>query len=213
MLHLRTAMIALGILFCGLLVGCNQQTTPSASQPAENKKPATEPTKSGTDMPDMPGMSESEGEESSPSSGATMDAQHMYAGGAHQDHNAKHGGTFFMGLDNRHHLEGTLVPPDLFRVYIYDAYTHPVSAEELGKVQATVIWGEQDGAPEIDMKPNAEETAFEAQAPEPIQFPLTLTLLVRFPGESPTARPELFTFPFSHYSHGDTTPHDHPMGQ
>ena len=31
--------------------------------------------------------------------------------GAHMDHKPKHGGTFFMSLDNVHHLEGVLLPP------------------------------------------------------------------------------------------------------
>lgn len=203
--HLRSVILAQGILLGGLLIAC--------SQPSENAKPTPAPGNQATEMSEMPGMAASGAEERSSAGPEGTDAQHIYEGGAHRDHHSKHGGTFFMGLDNRHHLEGTLDPPGVFRVYVYDAYTKPVSAEELGEVQAKVIWGEQDGAPEIELKPNAEGTVLEAEAPDPIHFPLTLTLLCRFPGEAPTSRPELFTFPFSHYSHIDTTPHEHPVGQ
>ncbi|HWP84620.1 MAG TPA: hypothetical protein VNN17_05485 [Terriglobia bacterium] len=138
-----------------------------------------------------------------------MEDAHIFEGGAHQDHTSKHGGTFFMALDNRHHLEGTLERPGVFRLYIYDAYTNPISPQELRAVDAKVIWGDEDGAPELPLKPNADGTALEAQAPQPVRFPLTITLLCRFAGSAPNSRPELFTFPFSHYSHVDTTPHTH----
>jgi hypothetical protein len=139
-----------------------------------------------------------------------MGDEHLYEGGAHQDHSSKHGGTFFMALDNRHHLEGVLDRPGIFRVYVYDAFTQPVSAEELAQTEGKVIWGDRDGAPTIQMQPSADSTCLEALAPEPVRFPVTLTLLMRLPGASPTARAELFTFPFSHYSHIDATPHPHP---
>jgi hypothetical protein len=115
-----------------------------------------------------------------------------------------------MALDNRHHLEGVLERPGVFRLYVYDAYTQPLSREELGQTQAEVIWGESDGAPVIAMTPCEEEGCLEALAPMPVQFPITLTLMTRLYGTPPTARPELFTFPFSHYSHGGTAPHTHP---
>ena len=208
--HLRTVILAQSILLWGFLVACSQQTTPSASQPAERTAPTDPPVKTATEMADMPEIAAYDGEEAQTHSMEEIDAEHLYEGGAHADHDSKHGGTFFMALDNQHHLEGALERPGVFRAYVYDAYTQPVSAEELGKIQAKVIWGDQDGAPEIELKPNAEGTALEAKAPGPVRFPVTLTLLCRFPGASPTSRAELFTFPFSHYSHIDTAPHPHP---
>src|ERR1700686_705280 len=50
-----------------------------------------------------------------PATGSTPAAAEK---GAHMDHKSKHGGTFFMALDNKHHLEGILVPPGTFRVYL-----------------------------------------------------------------------------------------------
>jgi hypothetical protein len=118
-----------------------------------------------------------------------------------------------MALNNKNHLEGVLDPPGVFRVYLYDDHTHPVSDEVLKQAQMMVIWGDNDGAPEIDLKPNADGTVLEAPAPAPMRFPVTLTLLVRFPGAAATDKPELFTIPFSHYSHPPgTPPHTHPAG-
>ena len=208
--YLRTAIFVPTILLGSLLIACSQQGTPSSSQPLESPESTVEQEKTAPEMVDMPEMLASDGKEAETHSMEENDVEQLYEDGAHADHDSKHGGTFFMALDNRHHLEGVLERPGLFHVYIYDAYTQPVSAEELGKAQATVIWGNQDGAPEIELKPNAEGTALEGKAPGPVRFPVSLTLLCRFPGASPTSRAELFTFPFSHYSHIDATPHTHP---
>src|SRR5262245_39909340 len=81
---------------------------------------------------------------------AAMDMSEAEPIGAHQDHDSKHGGTFFMALDNKHHIEGLLESPGKFEVYLYDDHTRPVSRRELNQARMAVIWGEQDGAPKID---------------------------------------------------------------
>jgi hypothetical protein len=115
----------------------------------------------------------------------------------HMDHHPKHGGIFFMALDEKHHLEGLLLPTGTFCVYVYDAYTKPVSLNQLRQVSATVIWGDADNAPRTRMAPSKDgrrlESVLGSGRPK---LPITLTLLAHFPGESPKARPELFTFPF-----------------
>jgi hypothetical protein len=46
----------------------------------------------------------------------------------HTDHNAKHGGVFFMAPDGIHHLEGVLSSPNEFRLYFYDNFTNSIPA-------------------------------------------------------------------------------------
>ena len=83
--------------------------------------------------------------------------------GAHMDHKAKHGGAFFMALDNVHHLEGILVPPGTFRVYLYDDHTKPLKAEETRQASGTVQIGESDDAPKIDLAPGKKKETLEAK--------------------------------------------------
>ncbi|MBI3934788.1 MAG: hypothetical protein HY316_08845 [Acidobacteria bacterium] len=201
MLQLKAVTLALAVLLTNLLVSCNQQAAPAPTDTAAKTDAKATPA---GEMPDSPPPAAE-----TVSDIEAMQAEHPHEAGTHQDHASKHGGTFFMALNNQHHLEGVLDRPGIIRIYLYDSYTRPLSREELGRVPAKVIWGNRDGAPEIDLKPNADGTALEANAPEAVQFPFTLTLLCWFPGTSPTSRPELFTFPFSHYSHIDTTPHTH----
>ena len=133
----------------------------------------------------------------------------------HRDHNPKHGGTFFMALDHKHHLEGIILPSGIFCVYLYDAYTQPLGHAELHQASGTVQWGDFDGAPETPLAVNDGEHRLEAEFGQEVQFPVTLTLLLRLPGLAPDARPELFTFPFSRYSeqtfgdHGPAHSHEH----
>ena len=49
----------------------------------------------------------------------------------HEDHTAKHGGTFFMAPDNWHHLEGTYPEPGRFVLYVYDNYSQPLAPGSL----------------------------------------------------------------------------------
>ena len=144
---------------------------------------------------------------SSPATALPADAE------THRDHNPKHGGTFFMALDNKHHLEGVLLPPGIFCVYLYDARTQPLGHAELHQASGAVQWGDSDGAPETLLAVDDDAHRLETALGQEVEFPLTLTLLLRLPGSPPDAKPELFTFPFSHYSEqtsdGHGPPHSH----
>lgn len=123
----------------------------------------------------------------------------------HQDHNPKHGGEFFMAMDDQHHLEGVFIKPDVFRVYLYDAYTKPLSKAQVKQASGTIQLGDDENAPKIPLSVSKDGKTLEVALPS-VKFPFTITLLMRFPGMTPDARPELFTLPFSAY----TNPNDHP---
>jgi hypothetical protein len=57
----------------------------------------------------------------------------------HGNHNPRHGGQFFMAPDNWHHLEGAYPSARAFRLYLYDDYGRPLSADALKNVQARVV--------------------------------------------------------------------------
>ena len=122
----------------------------------------------------------------------------------HSDHDSQHGGIFFMALDEMHHLEGTLTPPGIFRVYLYDARTQLLAAERVNEAQGTVHWGEFPDPPAIPLKIVEDEGMLEAELNQAIDFPVTLTLLLHFPGNDPRGKPELFNFIF----HGFSEPPD-----
>jgi hypothetical protein len=119
---------------------------------------------------------------------------------AHQDHNPKHGGIFFMCLDNKHHLEGVLLPSGTFRLYLYDAHTKPLKADQTKEAGGSVQIGESDSAPKIALGPSKKEEALEANLGEGMKFPVTLTVMIHLPGMPPHTRPELFTFKFSKFT-------------
>ncbi len=133
------------------------------------------------DMADMEGM-ESQGQ-----------------GMEHSDHDPKHGGIFFMALDEVHHLEGTLTSPGMFRVYVYDAMTIPLDSETMMQTSGTLHWGEFPDPPGIPLKVKNEEAMLMAELDREIEFPVTLTLLLNFPGAQ-DGESELFNFIFDQYS-------------
>lgn len=118
----------------------------------------------------------------------------------HRDHNPKHGGILLMALDNIHHLEGTLLAPATFRVYIYDAYTRPVDAAKVKEASGTVQWGDSDEAPETTLTLSKDGQTLEASLDKAAKFPLTLILRLHLPGSRPGAKPEVFKLPFSRYT-------------
>ena len=143
-----------------------------------------------------------------PAAGATPAAPEQ---GAHMDHKSKHGGTFFMALDDKHHLEGILVPPGTFRVYLYDDHTKPLKAEETRQASGTVQIGESDDAPKIDLAPGKKKETLEASLGNGVKFPVTLTLLLHLPGMEPDAKPELFNFTFTQFTDERGPGTCHPM--
>ncbi len=117
----------------------------------------------------------------------------------HSDHDPQYGGIFFMALDEVHHLEGTLTSPGMFQVYLYDALTMPLNSEEVKETTGTLHWGEFPDPPGIPLKVGNEEGTLMAELDREIEFPVTLTLLLNFPGAQ-DGESELFNFIFDEYS-------------
>ena len=86
----------------------------------------------------------------------------------HGDHNPRHGGrAIFMSEDLLHHVEGTWVAPDTFRVYFYDVYTRPMRVTGFSaRVARADSNGKEIGEqiPLIDSK-NKDANAMEAHVP------------------------------------------------
>jgi hypothetical protein len=118
----------------------------------------------------------------------------------HQNHKPQHGGVFFMAQDNIHHLEGVVIEPDTFRLYLYDAYTIPLDPDQVKETQASAQIGDSEDATGMPMHVGADGQTLEAKLETQVNFPITLTLRMHLPGEPPDARPELFTFHFNKYS-------------
>jgi hypothetical protein len=127
----------------------------------------------------------------------------------HMDHVPKHGGVFFMSLDNRHHLEAVLLSPGIFRVYLYDAYTRPLTAEKVKQAKGTVQLGDSEDAPKIPLTLAKDGQTLEAALPRGTRLPLSITLLLHLPDAKPGAKAEVFDFHFSHYV-GANAPAQHP---
>ena len=119
----------------------------------------------------------------------------------HTDHTPKHGGVFFMASDNWHHLEGVLVSPHEFRLYLYDNFTKPIAAT---LYEATVEFVREDAqgkefgnSKTIVMKPSDDSVYLCAKVPSEYVIPLYLTVRIKLrEGE----RPSLFNFSFNSIS-------------
>jgi hypothetical protein len=123
---------------------------------------------------------------------------------AHGNHNPQHGGQFFMATDAWHHLEGTYPSPGVFRVYLYDNYTKPLSAARTAAVKARVVTKETTDpqtfvtreVASVPLTPSADGTWLEAAIGE---FPLPANLVVQaaFTADTPEQR---FDFTFAEHS-------------
>ncbi len=133
---------------------------------------------------------------------STSEPEQQVHGPEHSDHNPRHGGIFFMALDMEHHLEGTLTVPGTVRIYLYDARTQPLDNEGVRQASGTVHMGEFPDPPGIPLGVGDDGLTLVAELESEVEFPLTLTLLLHFPGADPGGKPELFSFVFDDYSEG-----------
>ena len=104
---------------------------------------------------------------------------------AHADHKPKHGGTFFMCLDNSHHLEGVLLPPGTFRVYLYDDHTKPLKPDQVKLTSGTIQIGDSEDAPKIPLGPGKKKEALEASLGADVKFPDCHHLVAASAGHGP----------------------------
>lgn len=117
----------------------------------------------------------------------------------HSNHTPQHGGIFFMALDYKHHLEGVLLEPGTFKVYLYDAYTKPLPVDKVSMASGTLQIGDANDAPIIPLVVAKDRQTLQADLSKQVKLPVNITLSLRFPDSKPDARPEVFTFHFDHY--------------
>jgi hypothetical protein len=109
----------------------------------------------------------------------------------HGNHNPQHGGQFFMAPDNWHHLEGTYPSAGLFRLYLYDDYTKPLSAALVRDIGGHVTTA--DGR-DIPLKRRGRTLQANIGT---ASFPVVLHARVAF---EPGGTQNLFDFTFPNYS-------------
>jgi hypothetical protein len=118
----------------------------------------------------------------------------------HGNHNAQHGGQFFMAPDNWHHLEATYPRDRVFRLYLYDDYSRALKTAALKAISARVVTSETfDPATRrttelkaFPLIPSRDGTYLEARV-DPTTLPAEMTAKVRFAKDAPEYRFD-FTF-------------------
>jgi len=118
-----------------------------------------------------------------------MDLQDVHS---HQDHSAKHGGTFFMAADNKHHLEGTVSDKKEFRVYFYDEYTKPMSAAKFTATGNAWTKGKDVEKP-LKLIIGPDKAYLTGQVDATVTFPIRIKLYIDFKNGE---KPQLFDFEF-----------------
>jgi len=121
-----------------------------------------------------------------------MDVQDVKS---HTDHEAKHGGAFFMTPDQKHHLEGTLSSTNEFRIYFYDEYTKPIPADKF--TAEAKSWNK--GASESDRKPlklapAPDKLFLTGKVDATVKLPLSIKAFVDFKDGQ---KPQVFDFDFT----------------
>jgi hypothetical protein len=111
---------------------------------------------------------------------------------AHSTHNPKHGGQFFPAAGDTLHVEGVWPQQRVFKLYVYDASSRPLSLERMRQVQASVDAAGQT----FPMLLMSDGSAFMARVP-PLGIPAQLVARVTMASAS---EPEGFSFNFYGFS-------------
>jgi hypothetical protein len=131
-------------------------------------------------------------------------AEKRYVQSTHANHNPRHGGLFFMAPDLWHHLEGTYQSDEIFRVYLYDDYTRPLSADLAKQVSGRVVTKENFDAASrttkeiaaFPLRPSADGDYLEGR-PGRMKLPAEMTAKVKFKSGDMEYR---FDFTFAEFS-------------
>jgi hypothetical protein len=119
-----------------------------------------------------------------------------YAPRAHGNHNPQHGGQFFMASDNWHHLEGTYQPTGVFRMYLYDDYTKPLTVSQVRAIKATIVTKDAQTGKETSVPLVRTGRMLEARVGK-LPMPAAMYAHVQFKPDAPHSR---FDFTFESYS-------------
>lgn len=134
---------------------------------------------------------------------------------AHADHSSKHGGIVFMAPNKWHHIEGVMSSANEFRVYLYNNFTKPISAElYVEGSYVEIVQLDQEGK-EIGMPMKQplilaiDNSYLTVSIPEGVSFPLAVNVWIKFDPK----KPDLFGFIFEKISdteggHDDHSDHD-----
>lgn len=123
---------------------------------------------------------------------------------AHGNHNAQHGGQFFMASDYWHHVEGVYPSPGVFRLYLFDDYTKPLAADKIAGVTARVVTKEETNpttfvtreVTAVPLTPSADGPYLEASI-EALPFPAEIVVQATFTAGGKDQR---FDFTFNEHS-------------
>lgn len=119
----------------------------------------------------------------------------------HQDHNPKHGGTFFMAPDAWHHLEGTYPEDGVFRVHLYDNFSQPLPARAVEgravlREAFDPVTRETRELVAYPLTPSGDGSYLEARIPTSA-LPLEIAAKIQFEKDGPFER---FDFVFASFS-------------